>query len=76
LAFEFRGINLAVTVVDVEAVDIEVLKNAAKPDTGASPTQAAFRGILMQQTSISFVKAPDSSIRLVGTRFGRIQIIF
>lgn len=69
LAFEFRGINLSVTINDVQLVDLDALR---KGTSAAAPGNAAasnYRGILMPQTNINFVKAPDSSIRLKGTGY-------
>jgi hypothetical protein len=66
MVFEFRGMNLAVTVRDLEVVDLQVLKNLkGEVDPHSEHSSAsANRGILMHQTSISFDKVDGSNMNL------------
>jgi vesicle-fusing ATPase len=64
LAFDFKGFTFSVSVVGVEVVDTEALKNGRSDPSAPN----SHRGVLMQQTSVQFVKAPDSTIRLKGGR--------
>ncbi|KAJ3090173.1 transport between ER and Golgi ATPase protein [Quaeritorhiza haematococci] len=68
LVFDFRGINMMAVVMDVDVVDFEALRGAASPRQVESAYKArtSARGILMQQTTIQFTKAPDSNIKLKG----------
>ncbi|KAJ1555347.1 transport between ER and Golgi ATPase protein [Cladochytrium tenue] len=66
LCFDYRGITFIGVVTAVDVVDFESLKQgrAGRDQDGRRP----LRGILMDQTAINFVRAPDSSIRLKGAR--------
>ncbi|KAL1918550.1 uncharacterized protein VTP21DRAFT_3210 [Calcarisporiella thermophila] len=64
LAFEFKGINLAISVIRLSlfnALDHESTENQA-PKT----TRPKSHGIITQKTAIKFVRAPSSNIRLTG----------
>src|SRR4051812_41330875 len=70
MAFEFRGFKLVVTVQAIYVVDLDTIRggiagayNSMMPPSGS---RLATRGVLMQQTTVNFVKAPDSTISLVG----------
>jgi vesicle-fusing ATPase len=54
LCFDYHGNDLLVLVTRVEVIDV------------AGNGKPASRGVLMDQTSITFEKAPDSSIKLKG----------
>ncbi len=62
-------------VVETEVVDIEALKKGVNGGQ-AQTLVSGQRGILMQQTMINFVKAPDSSIRLRGSKFNHCSLYF
>ena len=57
-------------VEKVDVVDIDALKKGTTSlSKDSSPVKSTLkRGIIMQQSNISFVKAADSSIRLKGNR--------
>jgi vesicle-fusing ATPase len=74
LVFEFRGVNMQITVIDLAVVDMDSLKKGTVVGGGSGGSQMN-RGVLMQQTSISFAKAPDSTIRLKGARSAGTAII-
>ncbi|KAL1922968.1 uncharacterized protein VTP21DRAFT_9344 [Calcarisporiella thermophila] len=67
LAFEFKGNNLAITVKNLTTIHIDALRNGLTGERAPENNRRALRGILTQQTAITFVKAPDSSIRLTGS---------
>ncbi|KAI8928472.1 P-loop containing nucleoside triphosphate hydrolase protein [Entophlyctis helioformis] len=65
--FEYHGVDLLAQVTRVDPVDFEALKRGGSSAANASSAGSVEnRGILMQQTVINFVKAPDSSIKLKG----------
>ena len=71
--FDYRGVNLSVCVADVELVNIESLQKGVAASGGKAPSSSnlspqASRGVLLHQTVINFIKAPDSTIRLKGSR--------
>ncbi|KAI9315985.1 P-loop containing nucleoside triphosphate hydrolase protein [Dichotomocladium elegans] len=70
LVFEFQGTNLTCRIVDMDVVELEALKQAAKGelDPHAAVGSKATRGVLMRQSSISFVKSGESTIRLKGMK--------
>lgn len=74
LVFEYRGTNLMICVLDMDIVDIEALKKGVS-NTPSKELPTTQRGLLMQQTDITFVKSPDSSIRLTGNRSIGNQIV-
>ncbi|KAI8916434.1 P-loop containing nucleoside triphosphate hydrolase protein [Gorgonomyces haynaldii] len=59
--FEYRGLDIMVQVTSAEAMNLDALKNGGQEKT------VARRGLLMQQTTLQFQKASDSSIKLKGS---------
>ncbi|KAJ8662918.1 hypothetical protein O0I10_001094 [Lichtheimia ornata] len=70
LVFDFRGVKLLCKIADLEVVDLETLKKAARGDIEpeAMNGSPASRGVLMRQTAIQFGKASESTIRLKGAK--------
>ncbi|CAG8670850.1 18051_t:CDS:10 [Dentiscutata erythropus] len=68
IVFDFHGINLQIVVKGLSVVDIADLQRGLVGDENANyqGSRTATRGILMQQTTIHWLKASDSSIRLKG----------
>lgn len=64
MVFEFHGINLHAKVLHLNVVDLQSLSNSS---AGQSNPQIQ-NGILMDQTSIHFTKAPDNPIKLKGQK--------
>lgn len=60
---------MQITVSDLAVVDLDALKHGSGAAAANSASMPTGRGVLMQQTSITFVKAPDSTIRLKGARY-------
>lgn len=66
LVFEFHGQNLRAVITGVEVVEAEQLNRKgakAAPPGGAAPTRSD-KGILMAQSTVNFIKAGDSSIKI------------
>ncbi|CAG8598288.1 35733_t:CDS:10 [Gigaspora margarita] len=68
VVFDFHGINLQVVVKGLYVVDLAELQKGLIGTEHANyqGPRATTRGILMQQTTIHWLKASDSSIRLKG----------
>ncbi|CAM0137867.1 transport between ER and Golgi ATPase protein [Umbelopsis sp. WA50703] len=67
LAFEFQGVTLLCRVTGLEVVELSALKKNFRGEVDAKHDEyqrMAQRGVLMQQTSIDFVKDPESPIRI------------
>lgn len=62
--------KLLCKIADLEVVDLETLKKAARGDIEpeAMNGSPASRGVLMRQTAIQFGKASESTIRLKGAK--------
>lgn len=66
LVFEFRGIRLKLTVRGVDVVELHEIQQQQR---GGAPQQShqsgrADRGILIAQTQINFVSAPDAGVKI------------
>ena len=69
IVFDYRGIVLAGKFLDIDVVDLDMLKKGGQsvpPKAGINTNN--IRGIVMQQTSLNFVKTQDSSIKLKGSK--------
>lgn len=76
LAFDVHGTLLTVLVKDVAVVDTPLKASSNTVPKQADPTAAnSHRGVLLPQTAINFVKAPDSSIRIKGSRSAGSAIV-
>ncbi|KAI8834492.1 P-loop containing nucleoside triphosphate hydrolase protein [Chytridium lagenaria] len=64
LFFDYRSITFNAVVMSIEVADMDTLRGAPRSDR---PPPRSVRGILLDATSISFTRAPDSSIRLKGS---------
>ncbi|KAI9357328.1 P-loop containing nucleoside triphosphate hydrolase protein [Zopfochytrium polystomum] len=66
LCFDYHGINFMGIVRSVDVADFNSLNQGQPPrqQQGRQP----FRGVLMEQSTISFSRAPDSSLRLKGSK--------
>lgn len=58
LAFEFQGVHLLSTIYDLET---------QAPVLGSGQDKKSQRGILVSNTTISFMKVPDSAMKLTGS---------
>ncbi|KAI8065418.1 P-loop containing nucleoside triphosphate hydrolase protein [Gongronella butleri] len=69
VTMDFQGTLFQCRVMDVDLVDIRVLtQGAAGPDYAQTRRGGAPRGILMRQSSVEFAKAPNSLVRLKGSK--------
>ncbi|CDR87939.1 probable SEC18-vesicular-fusion protein, functional homolog of NSF [Sporisorium scitamineum] len=68
LVFEFKGMNLVVTVTGVEVVELHEIQqrgsNAPSGGHDASHQSRSDRGILIAQTQINFAAARDGGVKL------------
>ncbi|KAJ3121172.1 transport between ER and Golgi ATPase protein, partial [Nowakowskiella sp. JEL0407] len=71
LIFDFKGVNILATVMNVATIDIESLKRGIETNGGPRNT----RGVLIKQTALNIVKDPDSNIKLKGTKSAMTSII-
>jgi vesicle-fusing ATPase len=62
LVFDFHGQNLNAVVKGIG--HIELAANQQKPGSGRSAAPAGAFGILMEQTDVNWMKAPDSAIKI------------
>lgn len=75
IILDFHGMNLKMKVLDVDVVDFRSMNRQGGEDAGMvggsrDDQRKPYRGILMQQTAISIVRAPESTLRLVGAKKG------
>ncbi|KAI9203249.1 P-loop containing nucleoside triphosphate hydrolase protein [Polychytrium aggregatum] len=65
LIFDFHGMNLIATVISLDVVNFEALK---KGGGQTQQSQEIMRGILMDNSSVAWTKASDSTIMLKGAQ--------
>lgn len=71
LVFDFQGTQFLCRVVDLDVVDLEVLKagrGRSEYDEQQPRYSGAPRGVLMHQTVVEFAKAHNSLLRLKGSK--------
>ncbi|RKP08948.1 P-loop containing nucleoside triphosphate hydrolase protein, partial [Thamnocephalis sphaerospora] len=66
LVFDFNGVNLLAVVRGLELLDMDAMHmgGGSMEHHGSGDKGSVQRGVITQETSINFAKAPDSSIRL------------
>lgn len=63
MTFEFHGVNFRATVLDLDVVELTVLKKG-EVDARQEKPRNAIRGILMNETTVEFSKTEGSFLNL------------
>jgi len=64
IAFEFHGQNLKATVKSVAVLDLADEQRKGMPSGGQGTVGHNRMGILFERTDVTFMKAPDSAIKI------------
>ena len=68
IVLEFKGCNLGVKVLEVSAINLSEIASTSPGDKKIGGSK--LRGVLMQQTQISFTRGEGSTLNLVGAAKG------
>lgn len=64
IAFEFHGQNLKATIKSVAVLDLADEQRKGIPNGGQRTVGHEHMGILFEKTDVTFMKAPDSAIKI------------